>query len=142
MTIEQGAPTAIIDSAVGPSHHSAKMPEPCTFSRGEWKTLSGFWYPVAWSADVADEPVGATLLDEDLVIYRTSGGVVVARDLCLHRGSRLRSGGSTRMSLSAGIPGGDTARKGGVRGSLPSLRTARSHRARGCSPTRRSNATA
>ena len=92
MTTEQGAPTATIDSTVGPSHHSGKMPEPCTFYPREWETLSGSWYPVAWSADVADEPVGATLLDEDLVIYRTSGRVVVARDLCLHRGSRLTLG--------------------------------------------------
>jgi phenylpropionate dioxygenase-like ring-hydroxylating dioxygenase large terminal subunit len=68
------------------------MPDPCTFSPREWKVLSGYWHPVAWSAEVGDQPVGATLLDEDLVIYRTSSGVVVARDLCLHRGSRLTLG--------------------------------------------------
>src|SRR6266545_2481228 len=86
------APTATIDSNIEHPHHSAKMPDPCTFSPREWETLSGLWHPVAWSTDVADEPVGVTLLDEDLVIYRTSGGVVVARDLCLHRGSRLTLG--------------------------------------------------
>jgi len=89
---QPGAPTATIDSNIEHHHHSAKMPDPCTFSPREWETLSGLWHPVAWSADVADEPVGVTLLDEDLVIYRTSGGVVVARDLCLHRGSRLTLG--------------------------------------------------
>src|SRR6266511_2813105 len=89
---QPGAPTATIDSNIEHHHHSAKMPDPCTFSPREWETLSGLWHPIAWSADVADEPVGVTLLDEDLVIYRTSGGVVVARDLCLHRGSRLTLG--------------------------------------------------
>lgn len=92
MTTDQRAVTAIIDSAVEGAHHAVKMPDPCTFSPGEWETLSTFWYPVAWGAEVADEPIGATLLDEDLVIYRTSDGVVVARDICLHRGSRLTLG--------------------------------------------------
>src|SRR6266545_3325348 len=71
---QPGAPTATIDSNIEHHHHSAKMPDPCTFSPREWETLSGLWHPVAWSTDVADEPVGVTLLDEDLVIYRTSGG--------------------------------------------------------------------
>lgn len=73
-------------------HHSATMPDPCTFSPSEWQVLSKFWHPIAWSAEVVDEPVCITLLDEDLVVYRTSAGAVVARDLCLHRGSRLTLG--------------------------------------------------
>lgn len=92
MSTEQAVTTATTDSSVERSRHPAKMPDPCTFSPREWEVLSGFWYPVAWGAEAADDPIGATLLDEDLVIYRTSGGVVVARDLCLHRGSRLTLG--------------------------------------------------
>lgn len=54
--------------------------------------LSRYWHPVAWSDELADAPLAATLLDEDLVVYRTTRGVVAARDLCLHRGSRLTLG--------------------------------------------------
>ena len=69
-----------------------ELPDPCTFDPLEWETLSTFWHPVAYSHDVANTPVAATLLDEELVIYRTSQGVVVAKNLCLHRGSRLTLG--------------------------------------------------
>jgi vanillate O-demethylase monooxygenase subunit len=54
--------------------------------------LARYWHPVAFSRDVTDKPVAARLLDEDLVLYRTSAGVVVARDICLHRGVRLTAG--------------------------------------------------
>ena len=91
MTTQHEAPTATDDHGDG-RHLPVTMPDPCTFSPREWEVLSSFWHPVAWSADVNDEPTGATLLDEDLVIYRTSAGVVVARDICLHRGSRLTLG--------------------------------------------------
>jgi phenylpropionate dioxygenase-like ring-hydroxylating dioxygenase large terminal subunit len=67
-------------------------PSPRTFDEHEWDVLSGYWHAVAWSDEVGDAPLGATLLDEDLVVYRTSQGVVAARDLCLHRGSRLTLG--------------------------------------------------
>jgi vanillate O-demethylase monooxygenase subunit len=70
----------------------ALRPDGCTFEPHEWEVLAGYWYPVAWSEDVTDAPLASTLLDEDLVVYRTNGGVVVARDLCLHRGSRLTLG--------------------------------------------------
>jgi phenylpropionate dioxygenase-like ring-hydroxylating dioxygenase large terminal subunit len=95
-----GADTTIQEDSLQPSESLVEpgwwrrrgRPDPCTFSPKEWEALSGFWYPVAWSSEVGAEPHGATLLDEDLVIYRTSAGVVVARDLCLHRGSRLTLG--------------------------------------------------
>jgi vanillate O-demethylase monooxygenase subunit len=69
-----------------------ELPDPCTFDPHEWETLSGFWHPIAYGHDVASTPVAATLLDEELVIYRTSHGVVVAKNICLHRGSRLTLG--------------------------------------------------
>jgi vanillate O-demethylase monooxygenase subunit len=41
---------------------------------------------------VKDKPVGATLLDQKLVLYRTRHGVAAANDLCLHRGVPLSMG--------------------------------------------------
>ncbi|MBX4365191.1 molybdenum cofactor-independent xanthine hydroxylase subunit HpxD, partial [Mycobacterium tuberculosis] len=41
---------------------------------------------------ITGAPVKATLLDEQLVIYRIKGQVVVARDVCPHRGVPLTLG--------------------------------------------------
>jgi phenylpropionate dioxygenase-like ring-hydroxylating dioxygenase large terminal subunit len=54
--------------------------------------LARCWHPIAWSDEVGSKPVAATLLGEPLVAYRTSQGVVVAKDLCLHRGAPLSMG--------------------------------------------------
>jgi hypothetical protein len=37
---QPGAPTATIDSNIEHHYHSAKIPDPCTFSPREWKTLA------------------------------------------------------------------------------------------------------
>jgi phenylpropionate dioxygenase-like ring-hydroxylating dioxygenase large terminal subunit len=52
------------------------------------------WHPVAYAHAVkASEPYGATLLDEALVIWRSSDGRAHAmRDLCIHRGTALSLG--------------------------------------------------
>jgi phenylpropionate dioxygenase-like ring-hydroxylating dioxygenase large terminal subunit len=68
------------------------LPVGCTFTESDWRVLADYWHPVAFSRDVTTAPVRARLLDLDLVIYRTSKGVVVARNLCLHRGSELTQG--------------------------------------------------
>ncbi|HEY2575894.1 MAG TPA: aromatic ring-hydroxylating dioxygenase subunit alpha [Streptosporangiaceae bacterium] len=68
------------------------MPRDCTFSGDDWRVLSRFWHPVAYCEEVTSQPVRAKLLDVDLVVYRTSAGVVVARDICLHRGAMLSLG--------------------------------------------------
>lgn len=69
------------------------FPARCTFSEGDWNVLARYWYPVAFSSEVADKPFGATLLDERIVLYRLSDGAVhAARDLCLHRGAPLSAG--------------------------------------------------
>lgn len=47
---------------------------------------------MARSADIGPQPVKATLLDEKLVIYRLHERVVVARDVCPHRGVPLTLG--------------------------------------------------
>ncbi len=72
---------------------SAKtLPRNCTFSREDWNVLAACWHPVAYSDAVTDEPQSIKLLDEELVLYRTSKGVVMAKDLCIHRGARLSLG--------------------------------------------------
>ena len=68
------------------------LPRHCTFRESDWHILAGFWHPVAFVHDIKDKPVAARLLDVNLVIYRTSEGITVAKDLCMHRGTRLSLG--------------------------------------------------
>lgn len=66
-----------------------QLPVNNTFDPGDWFKMARHWYPVALSRDVADGPVGATLLDVPLVIYRLRDQVIVADGLCPHRGVPL-----------------------------------------------------
>ncbi len=51
--------------------------------------LRRYWYPVIGVDLVADQPVGRTLLGVDLVLWRASGGpVLAALDRCPHRDAR------------------------------------------------------
>lgn len=68
------------------------LPRDCTFLPEDWRILSRHWFPIARAVDVADKPVAATLLDLDLVVYRTPDGLCVGRDLCPHRGVPLSMG--------------------------------------------------
>ncbi len=69
------------------------LPRNCTFNETDWKALAPFWYPVAFSRDIIDQPYAARLLDERLVLFRLSdGSVTAARDMCLHRGVPLSLG--------------------------------------------------
>ena len=70
------------------------LPRDCTFSASDWQALAAFWYPVAFSQEITTEkPYGTRLLDEKLVIYRISdGSVIIAQDICLHRGAPLSLG--------------------------------------------------
>ncbi|PSR12853.1 Rieske (2Fe-2S) protein [filamentous cyanobacterium CCP3] len=72
--------------------HQQIYPRGCTFTESDWDALYPFWYPIAFSRDVTDKPVTATLLDQRLVIWRTSAGISVANDICLHRGVPLSMG--------------------------------------------------
>lgn len=67
-------------------------PAHCTFEPEDWLRLAKCWHPVARACDIGAAPVKATLLDEALVIYRVNGQVVVARDVCPHRGVPLTLG--------------------------------------------------
>jgi phenylpropionate dioxygenase-like ring-hydroxylating dioxygenase large terminal subunit len=51
------------------------------------------WHPVALSEAVAQQPLAATLLERDLVLWRDAAGTVHAwADQCPHRGARLSMG--------------------------------------------------
>lgn len=84
------------ESGLAPDKAAARKPIPmprgCTFTPSDWEILSHHWFPIARLADIADKPVGMTLLDVRLVAYRTPEGVHVARDLCAHRGVPLSMG--------------------------------------------------
>ena len=55
--------------------------------------LFACWHPVGYSHDITDEPFGAYLLDQAIVVWRSSDGKVNAmRDLCIHRGTALSLG--------------------------------------------------
>ena len=61
-------------------------------TESNWRAMAQFWHPVATADEVADEPFGTTLLDTDLVLYRTAQGVSAALDMCPHRGAELSQG--------------------------------------------------
>ncbi|MDT3427039.1 vanillate O-demethylase monooxygenase subunit [Paenibacillus forsythiae] len=69
-----------------------QLPSGCTFTENDWHVLSKYWYPVAIASEIADKPVAVKLLDVKLVCYRSKGKVVIARDLCFHRGAPLSKG--------------------------------------------------
>ena len=56
--------------------------------------LYASWHPVGYSHEItSDKPFGTILLDEPVVIWRTSDGTPYAmRDLCIHRGTALSLG--------------------------------------------------
>lgn len=64
-------------------------PRDYTFSPSDWEILGCHWHSGAFSSDVTGTPVKVKLPDVDLVAYRTSKGVVAARDLYIRGGSRL-----------------------------------------------------
>ena len=81
------------DSKVIQASAVEDLPRNCTFSPSDWKVLSEFWFPIGLKGDFTEKPLRVRLLDEVLVVYRTATGrIVVARDLCVHRGSPLSYG--------------------------------------------------
>ncbi|WP_223066084.1 aromatic ring-hydroxylating oxygenase subunit alpha [Paenibacillus caui] len=58
----------------------------------EDKVLIKDWLAVAYAGDVADKPVKMTLLNERIVLFRTSEGIKAFKDLCIHRGAPLSYG--------------------------------------------------
>ena len=68
------------------------LPRHCSFEADDWRILAKSWFPVAIAAEAAAGPVGAVLLDQPLVVYRSGTDFVVADDLCPHRGVPLSMG--------------------------------------------------
>jgi phenylpropionate dioxygenase-like ring-hydroxylating dioxygenase large terminal subunit len=68
------------------------LPRECTFDPADWAILGRHWYPVALSREVGGGPMSVRLLDEPLVVCRVRGEVVVANDICPHRGVPLSMG--------------------------------------------------
>jgi vanillate O-demethylase monooxygenase subunit len=68
------------------------LPRDCTFDAKDWEILARHWYPVALARDLGERPISAKLLDESLVVYRAGESIVVARDICPHRGVPLSMG--------------------------------------------------
>ena len=59
----------------------------------EIPALRDYWYPVAMSDDVSEQPVQVRLFSQGVVLWRDGDGVVhAALDYCPHRGARLSQG--------------------------------------------------
>ena len=71
---------------------SVQFPETSGYDRSTWNVLAGFWHPIVRTDEVGPELVSATLLDVPLVVYRIKKKIVVATDICPHRGARLSMG--------------------------------------------------
>jgi phenylpropionate dioxygenase-like ring-hydroxylating dioxygenase large terminal subunit len=51
------------------------------------------WHPVGWASSLGEEPMATVLLDQRLVVWRTSDGIIhAATDQCVHRGTALSLG--------------------------------------------------
>jgi phenylpropionate dioxygenase-like ring-hydroxylating dioxygenase large terminal subunit len=81
------------------------LPRGCTFAPADWSILARHWYPVARSRDVVAAPVAATLLDEPLVLYRAGDEIVVANDICPHRGVPLSMGQGDGITVACAYHG-------------------------------------
>jgi vanillate O-demethylase monooxygenase subunit len=82
-----------------------ELPRNCTFEANDWEILAKCWYPVALARDLGVRPLSAKLLDEPLVIYRASRQVVVARDICPHRGVPLSMGAQEKDGVACAYHG-------------------------------------
>ncbi|GAA3194695.1 aromatic ring-hydroxylating dioxygenase subunit alpha [Actinocorallia longicatena] len=83
------------------------MPDPSdsTFDPADREILARYWYPVARTADVGNAPLPVVLLDERLVVYRADGEIVVAGDICPHRGVPLSLGSGDGTGVSCAYHG-------------------------------------
>jgi len=68
------------------------LPRNCTFDANDWRIMARSWFPVAIAGEIGAGPVAAVLLDQPLVVYRSGEDIVVADDLCPHRGVPLSMG--------------------------------------------------
>jgi vanillate O-demethylase monooxygenase subunit len=76
-----------------------------TFLRPDWDILARCWYPVARDADLGPDPTAVMLLDQELVLYRAGSEVVIAPDVCPHRGVPLSAGRGDGASVQCAYHG-------------------------------------
>jgi phenylpropionate dioxygenase-like ring-hydroxylating dioxygenase large terminal subunit len=77
------------------SENDVELPRNCTFEPEDWAILARHWYPIALAREVGEAPVRTKLLDQPLVVYKADGEIVVAPDICPHRGVPLSMGTQT-----------------------------------------------
>jgi phenylpropionate dioxygenase-like ring-hydroxylating dioxygenase large terminal subunit len=76
-----------------------------SFDAEDWSILARHWYPVASADELAGLPLSARLLDRPLVVYRARGEVVVADDVCPHRGVPLSVGSGDERGVTCAYHG-------------------------------------
>ncbi|MCQ9156958.1 aromatic ring-hydroxylating oxygenase subunit alpha [Acidomonas methanolica] len=81
------------------------LPRDCTFLPEDWRILARCWFPVALSREVGAAPLGVTLLDARLVIYRAGETIVIADHLCPHRGVPLEMGNGDGETIACAYHG-------------------------------------
>jgi len=78
---------------VDPSARPTALPDRCTFDAHDWSILAKCWHPVALAREIEGRVMGTRLLDQPIVVYRAADGeIVVADDVCPHRGVPLSRG--------------------------------------------------
>ncbi|MFT8789447.1 aromatic ring-hydroxylating oxygenase subunit alpha [Komagataeibacter saccharivorans] len=88
------------------------LPRTMTFEVDDWNILARCWHPVALVRELGDRPLGVTLLDAPLVVYRAGDSIVVADDLCPHRGVPLSMGKGDGQTVACAYHGFRFGEKG------------------------------
>ena len=70
--------------------------------------LENEWHPVATSDELGEAPLGVSLLDERIVVWRAKEKIAAFRDLCIHRGTALSLGWIEDDNLVCAIMAGPT----------------------------------
>lgn len=77
------------------------------------KYPQNFWYVVASSSELGEQPLGRIICDEAVVLFRTdSGSVVALQDFCPHRGLPLSQGRCVKNGIQCGYHGMVVNREG------------------------------
>lgn len=82
-----------------------QLPRHCSFEASDWHILARHWYAVALARDLDAGPLAAGLLDQPLVVYRAGAEIVVADDICPHRGVKLSLGAATARGIACAYHG-------------------------------------
>lgn len=82
-----------------------KLPRKLSFDADDWLILASYWHPIALVRELEDKPLGVTLLDAPLVVYRAGEEIVVADDLCPHRGVPLSMGKGNGQTVACAYHG-------------------------------------